>query len=290
MVHNLSQFRQVEILVLLGHIPAGDDGRDGGRVGTGPPDPQLFHGLYQGRLRIMGRRLGEMLLALKALPGQFHPLLQSSKEHVLLFLLLIRLGVHRAESFKQDPGSRHSKPVVACRDPHGSSLVSGRLHPAGHKPLPDQLIEPELVSGKRILHLGRCAGHICRPDSLVGVLDVPSVPAPCICRRHKFLSVVLGDVRAHAGVRLLGDPGGVGTQVGDHTHGAVPFDIHAFIELLGDPHGLGRGEVQRLGSLLLQGTGGKGNGHLLGPLALLYFFHTIPGVFQVCQDLLHLFF
>ena len=158
-VHNLSQFGQVEIPVLLGHIPAGDDGGDGGRVGAGPPDPQLLQSLYQGRLGVMGRRLGEMLLRSRSLSRvSSMPFSRPPRSMFFSSFSSSCLCIYRAEPLKQDPGRRHRKPVVARRDPHGGRLISGRLHPAGHKPLPDQLVEAELVSGQESPSSGPVCG------------------------------------------------------------------------------------------------------------------------------------
>ena len=170
--------------------------------------------------------------------------------------------------------------------PHldGNRIIYGGAHAAGREPLPDQLIQPEQIPLQGILDLGRRQRNIRGANGLVGVLNLGSGFPGRLRGGHIRGSVMLSDILAGRLVRLFRHPGGIGTQVGDHTHGAVPFDIHAFIKLLGDPHGLGRGEVQRLGSLLLQGTGGKRNGHLLGPLAFLYFFHIIPGVLQFFQN------
>ena len=70
----------------------------------------------------------------------------------------------------------------------------------------------------------------------------------------------------------------------------MPFDIYALIKLLGDTHGLLGGKVQYLGSLLLQGTGGKRNRRFLAAFSVLYIFHYIILALQSSQDLIQLFF
>ena len=60
-------------------------------------------------------------------------------------------------------------------------------------------------------------------------------------------------VRGHAG---YGE--GVGTHIGDQTHGALALNVHAFIELLGDGHSAPGRHIQLAGGLLLEGRGGEG--------------------------------
>ena len=45
----LAELGHIEILVLLGHIAAGDDRRDRRRVGTGTSDAQFLHAFLPGR-------------------------------------------------------------------------------------------------------------------------------------------------------------------------------------------------------------------------------------------------
>ena len=68
----------------------------------------------------------------------------------------------------------------------------------------------------------------------------------------------------------------------------MALHLHALIKLLGQAHGLLGGEVQRLGGLLLQGTGGKGKRRLLAPLTVLHFTHHIGGVIKILQYLIQL--
>ena len=91
-------------------------------------------------------------------------------------------------------------------------------------------------------------------------------------------------------IGLVRDSGGIRTQVGDQAHGALSLDIHALVKLLGDPHGLLSGEIQHLGSFLLQGTGGKRDRRLLAALSVLYIFHHIILSLQLGQDSVQLFF
>ncbi len=58
--------------------------------------------------------------------------------------------------------------------------------------------------------------------------------------------------------RLLRQPQGIGTHIGDKAHRAHALDVNALIELLGDGHGALGDHVQLPGRLLLEGGGGEG--------------------------------
>ena len=94
-------------------------------------------------------------------------------------------------------------------------------------------------------------------DRLVGVLGIAvrisqrTVPDP-------LRPEGLPDIGPRGGVSLVGNAGGIGSEVGDESHRSLFLQIHPLVELLGDPHGLGRGKAQLFGGLLLQSRGGKG--------------------------------
>ena len=57
-VYHLAQLRHIEILIFFRDVPSRQDRGDGGSIGTGTSDALLLQSLYQGGLRIMGRRTG----------------------------------------------------------------------------------------------------------------------------------------------------------------------------------------------------------------------------------------
>ena len=63
-VYHLAQLCHIKVTLLLGNIAAADNGGDGRRISTRTADSKLLHGLYQGSLCIMCRRLGKMLFRL----------------------------------------------------------------------------------------------------------------------------------------------------------------------------------------------------------------------------------
>ncbi len=66
LLHNIidhfADLCKIKILILLGHISSGNNCRNCRRISTWAADAQFLKRLYQRCLRIMGWRLGEMLL------------------------------------------------------------------------------------------------------------------------------------------------------------------------------------------------------------------------------------
>ena len=92
----------------------------------------------------------------------------------------------------------------------------------------------------------------------------------CLCCRI-ILSVHAVDIIVCLRICLLGDSGGIGTQVCDQTDSSLSLDVNTFIQLLGDSHRLRDWEIQRLRRLLLQRTRGKRKRCFLHPLPFLHF-------------------
>ena len=88
----------------------------------------------------------------------------------------------------------------------------------------------------------------------MGILDLSAVLLCIFTLGQVILAVVFSDeITCHL-LCFLSHTGGIGTQVGDETDGAMALYINALVELLGEAHGLLGRKVQRLGRFLLQGT------------------------------------
>ena len=98
----------------------------------------------------MGGWLGKMLFFFQIPAGQPLPCLHAFYQRVFLFLVPF-LGINAHKSVEQQPGSRHGKTVLPGIDLDGSGLIFCSLHPAGRETLPNKLIQPELIPGKRFL-------------------------------------------------------------------------------------------------------------------------------------------
>ena len=90
-------------LVVLLHVFALLYGGDGGRIGGGAPDAELFHLLHQAGLAIAQRMLREALRGMDG-PGQQPVALAQRRQHqpVLVLLLVGRLDIHLQEAVEPD--------------------------------------------------------------------------------------------------------------------------------------------------------------------------------------------
>ena len=184
----------------------------------------------------------------------------------LVLPLLVERSKARERLFRAAEAERGALPA---RQLHRQRLIHRRGHLRGEGAVVDQFIEPVLVAGERGLdQLGGIAG-VGGADGLVRVLRVLAALVDVGLGGQVLGRIILGDVLARGGQRLVGQAGGVGTDVGDQTHGALALDVHALVEHLRDLHGLFRGEGQLAHGLLLQVRGGKGRRRVLFALASL---------------------
>ena len=270
-VDNLAQFRHIEVLFLFDNIAAGKDGGNGRRVSAGTSDSLLFQRANQGCLCEMRCRLCKVLSGVKFLQGQDTVLVQSLSQHrtLLFFILDIDLLI----AVEQKSGGGNCEELVrefttlcpgdiltgrrSAGDPDLGRLIPGRSHAACHEPFPDQLIEAELVPGERILDLDRQAGHVCRADRLMGILNFCVLLFLPGLLQNIFLPVVFPDKGGSGRLRLIGHAHAVCSQVCDQSDRSLSLDLNALIELLGDAHRLLGGKIQHLTCLLLQRGGGE---------------------------------
>ena len=69
---------------------------------------------------------------------------------------------------------------------------------------------------------------------------------PAFFLRKVFLSVSFPDVACRRLCRLVGDTGGICTQIRDDTNGSLPFNINSFLDLLCQTHGSEDKKIQYL--------------------------------------------
>ena len=240
-VDGLAELGHVQVFVLLRHVVAGENRRDGRRVGRGAADSLLLEGMHQRCLCVVGNGLGEVLLCIQLLQGKLCVLRDAvSLRGALLVVICRRIDLE--EAVEGDPRAGEREQVLRavcrlCRDPHLCCLDLCPCHAACHKALPDQAVEPVLVAVEGVLDGlgGPC--DVRRADCLVGILDLRR-GLLLLQRTEVILPVVLLNVVRRCRHGLLGDARRVGTQVGDDTHGPLSLDLDALIELLGDAHGL----------------------------------------------------
>ena len=280
-VDHLAQRRGVEVLAVLDDVLPVQNGADGRRVGRRPADAVFLQRPDKGRVGIPGRRLGEVLPRLESQALQPLPF-RKRRELALLFLLLLVLAllVHRCVAGEFQTAAAGPEAVNPRLNLHRHRVIDGVGHLTGHKPAPDQPVQPVLVVGQITLHPLRSQLHIAGPDGLVGVLGprlgligpggLGAVP----------LAVPALNEAPGCGQGLVAQAQGVGTHIGDQAHGALAGDIHALIELLGDGHSPPGGHAQFPAGLLLEGGSGEGSGGRALLLLPLHGFHGKGGGFH----------
>ena len=294
--HHTAQIRDLEVLALFNHVFPVDDGGHGGRIGGGTADPLLFHSADEGGVGIVGGGLGKVLVALEFLQRQRFPFPQSGQGRFLfLFVLVFALFVNGGVARKFQARRGGAENMDPRRNVNGHTVIHGVFHLAGQKAAPDQLVQSVLLPREVALHLLRRQRHVAGSNGFMGILRVglgfvvPGLGGVVILAVPSKNKVLGGSQR------LLADAQGVGSHIGNQTHGPLPRDVHAFIELLGDGHGAPGGHAQLPGRVLLEGGGGerwRGAALLVGPLhgldsegLILRLLHNgfhLFGGFQLC--------
>ncbi len=257
-VDGLAQLGRIEAALLLADVAALLDHVDGGRVGGWAADAPLLHLLDQGRLRVAGRRLGEVLLGAHVPADQPVAGLQGGELAVPVALLVALPDPLEAVEDEHRPGGAEDE--VGGRDGDPGVEEAGRGHLAGHEPPPDQLVQPRLLPRQQLGHLLGGAGDVRRPDRLVGILDVLTRALTGLAGPGVLMPQRLADVGGGLRPRLVADPRRVGAHVGDQTYGARAAHLRALVQLLGDRHRPAGREAEPGAGVLLQGARGVGEG------------------------------
>ncbi len=148
-----ADFRRREFSAQLLHILPLLDGAQNRRVGGWTSNPPLFQLLHQRSFVVTRRRLGEMLLRLQFLQGELLPGLECRQLvfefFVFLVLVFFRLLIDLQEAIELQHRSRNAEPE-SLRSGLGvdidGRLVEDRGHNLrSHKPLPDELVNLELI-------------------------------------------------------------------------------------------------------------------------------------------------
>ena len=260
LVDDLAGIGRLEALLVENHVLAILQRRDDRRIGRRPADAELFQRLHQRCFRIARRRLGEMLLA-----GQL-----VHRQHVADFqqrqlgAVLVAVGgivdvflVHGDKAGKGLHLAGGAEHAVTDRDVDGGGIEFCGGHLAGQRPLPDHVVQLELVGGQERLDRFRRAEDRRRAHGFVRFLGVLGL---VLEHRRRFRQVVgvevLADVEADLLDRVVGERHRVGTHVGDQTDLALA-DVDALVQLLRGAHGAVGGHAELAHPLLLQRRGGE---------------------------------
>ena len=178
---------QPDILAVLQH-------RQDRGIGGGPADAQLLHLLHQAGLGEARRRLGEVLLRRHLAQAQ-RIALRHRRQHAAVVFFGRIVGVLAVQL--EEPVERDDRAGGAQRRPlavghiDGDLIQFGRLHLRGHRPLPDQFVEPALIGrheGRDTVGGARDVGRTDRLVRLLRVLDLALVlarrPTAGRCRRN----------------------------------------------------------------------------------------------------------
>src|SRR3989454_10033661 len=278
-IHRDAGLRRYEAALHLLDVPAILDRGDNARVGRRPADPLLLQLADEQGLVVPWRRLGEVLFRREARRGllflrdeaQALPFGEDRQLPLGLVLLLGRLVrlprlrgefgvlaflVHCQMAGKLDDGPRGPEHVrvrrVLRRAVHARDLQQRRGHLGGEEAVPDQLVELVVVAVQIRPDGLRIAVGRCRSDRLVGFLGGLLGLVDIGCAREVLAPEPLADDLLGFFGRLAGDPGGVGSHVGDQPERPLLADVHALVELLGQGHGLLGAEAQLARRLLLE--------------------------------------
>ena len=268
--HDLAQRRRLQMLFALDHVFAILDRGDDGRVGGRTAHALFLHRLDQRGLGIAGGRLGEVLVAMAGDVQDLLALAQLGQGVQLLLALVVpALLIDGQEAGEAEVLVGGAEDVTGAFAVDRGGIVDRVGHLAGHEAAPDQAVQAVLVAAEILLQGLGVQTDVAGPDGLVRVLGSGLRPVMAGLGGAEGLAVALRDQAARGGDGLLRETEGVGTHIGDQTHGAVSGHVHALIELLGDGHGAARGHVELAGGLLLEGggdEGGRGRAVLFGLL------------------------
>ena len=260
---HFAQRRRTQGAPFLDHILPGEDDGHGGGVGGGTADALFFQGLDEGGLGVPSGGLGEVLLLVRVCQLYGLALAQIGQGGADgRFALLLGLHVHRGEACKFQAGVGGAEQMGGGGDVDGHAVIPGVCHLAGDEPAPDELVQLVLLRCQALAHGVRVQVHVSGTDGLVGVLSAGLGLEGAGGLRIELGAVVVDDIGLGRLQRIVREPQGVGTHIGDKTNGALTGDVDALVELLGDGHGAAGSHVQLPAGLLLEGGGGEGGRRL----------------------------
>ena len=244
----------------LEDVAAVEDRADDRGVGRRAADAALLERLDEARLGVARGRRGRVALRLELERLQLVARLQMRERALLLLLdvVVAALLVGGEEAAERDhrPGGGELGVAPGRRrraEPERDGQAARVGHLRGERPLPDQVVEGELVPVQLALELlRRPEGVAGGPDRLVRllrVLDLARVLARLL--RDRVGAVELDGLAPRRGQRGLRQRRRVGAHVGD---------VAVLVQALGDAHRRLRAVAELAARLLLQGRGHERRG------------------------------
>ncbi len=218
-----------------------------------PADAALFESTNQRGLGVARGRVGAVADRLQrfgphdvALRKRWQPAFATRIVRVVVAALDIHLQKPLVHDHRAGRRKLRVAPVTRnAAEANGDGVPGGVGHLRGQRALPNELVQPELVTRKLAGQLAR--GHepvAGRPNRLVRLLRVLDFLLVTPRRVGQELAAVqLTHLRTRRVQRRLGQRRGVGTHVGD---------VAVFVEPLGDSHRRLRRKTQLAARLLLQ--------------------------------------
>ncbi len=164
---------------------------------------------------------------------QGHPFLQLGKLCFAVLLILFRCnGIKRHESVKRNHRTRNCKLIGTGDYDYGCLINQGRVHLAGGKALPDQLVEGKLICGEKRSDAFRCIGYRGGPDCFMGVLHF----LPVFIKQRFFRKILCAIIFLDQFPRLFDslccNPGRVCSHIGYQPDWFTRTKFDPLIELL----------------------------------------------------------
>ena len=176
----------------------------------------------------MCRWLCEMLFRFQFSKLQLHSLLKTLTEYIA-FLIIFFLHVHRHKSVKYDLGGSNRKSILSCTDFYWCCFIFCCRHTACCKAFPDQLIQTELISGKRFFDHDWRSGNISRTDCFMRILNLLVFFYHLSTCRNIVFSILFTNIGSRCFICFLWDTSGIRTQITDQTNRAASLNINTFI-------------------------------------------------------------
>ncbi len=241
-----------QLLALALGVAALLDGGDDGRVGAGAADPLGLERLHERGLGVARRRLRLVTHRLQGAEIRLVAFVQLRQQHLLVLqrglgvVGALHVGPEEAGELQDLAGGAEDRVLGLQED--GQVPLPRVGHLAGHRPLPDQVVERPSAAGEAQLLRGGHAGP-GRPDRLVRLLRPLGLgPEPPRRLAQVLVSVQIPHLSACRPHGLLRELDGIRPHVGDEP---------ALVEALGRPHGVARAEVQLAVRLLLEAGRGE---------------------------------
>jgi hypothetical protein len=151
-------------------------------------------------------------------------------------------------------------------------IENRRRHLRRHEPLPDELIQLEVLVLDVSLDIVRLARRIRRTNRFVRVLRIGLLVVP-VKLRPRLREIFVAKVALHDFTRgqcgAFRHTRAVRAHVRDEARGALGAEVRALVQRLRDPHRAFGAEAEFLGGFLLQRAGGERRGRILPALATL---------------------